>query len=116
MARPGRPERNRAARSFRQLRRFPHVINSDKVFGTHRGDSSYLYATATQQPYLRSRFLSCWRSVRSYYLRPIMVRGGGMRGKDEKTRIEPLGSPSSREMRRAAKRRRKNRGMPPPAT
>src|SRR5271163_1699526 len=36
MARPGRPERNRAARSFRQLRRFHHVINSDKVFGTHR--------------------------------------------------------------------------------
>jgi hypothetical protein len=24
------------ARSFRQLRRFHHVINSDKVFGTHR--------------------------------------------------------------------------------
>ena len=36
MARPGRPERNRAARSFRQLRRFDHVINSDKVFGTHK--------------------------------------------------------------------------------
>src|SRR5713226_6074168 len=36
MARPGRPERNRTARSFRQLRRFHHVINSDKVFGTHR--------------------------------------------------------------------------------
>src|SRR4249920_3305995 len=35
MARPGRPERNRAARSFRQLRRFHHVINTDKVFGTH---------------------------------------------------------------------------------
>ena len=35
MARPGRPERNRAARSFRQLRRFHHVINSEKVFGTH---------------------------------------------------------------------------------
>jgi len=32
---PGRPERNRTARSFRQLRRFHHVINSDKVFGTH---------------------------------------------------------------------------------
>jgi hypothetical protein len=29
------PERNRAARSFRQLRRFHHLINSDKVFGTH---------------------------------------------------------------------------------
>src|SRR6267378_559713 len=38
MARPGRPERNRAARSFRQLRRFHHVINSDKVFGTHNRD------------------------------------------------------------------------------
>jgi transposase, IS5 family len=36
MARPGRPERNRAARSFRQLRRFHHGINSNKVFGTHR--------------------------------------------------------------------------------
>src|SRR5882724_5667152 len=36
MARPGWPERNKAARSFRQLRRFHHVINSDKVFGTHR--------------------------------------------------------------------------------
>jgi hypothetical protein len=35
MARPGRPERNKATRSFRQLRRFHHVINSDKVFGTH---------------------------------------------------------------------------------
>src|SRR5437879_2075463 len=33
MARPAPPERNRAARSFRQLRRFHHVINSDKVFG-----------------------------------------------------------------------------------
>src|SRR6476620_1786007 len=35
MARLGRPERSRAARSFRQLMRFHHVINSDKVFGTH---------------------------------------------------------------------------------
>src|SRR5258706_9307900 len=41
MARPGRPERNRAARSFGQLRRFHHVINSDKVFGTHRWLSEY---------------------------------------------------------------------------
>src|SRR6202166_410207 len=35
MARPGRPERNRTARSFRQLRRFHHGINSNKGFGTH---------------------------------------------------------------------------------
>src|SRR5450631_2553167 len=33
MARPGRPGRNGAARSFRQLRRFRHVINWDRVFG-----------------------------------------------------------------------------------
>src|ERR1700737_2635559 len=37
MARPERPERNRTARSFHQLRRFHRVINSDKVFGTHSG-------------------------------------------------------------------------------
>src|ERR1700722_2473286 len=36
MARPGRPERNRTARSFGQLRRFHHVINSNKVFDTDR--------------------------------------------------------------------------------
>src|ERR1700761_7542305 len=36
MPKPGRPERNRAARSFRQLRRFHHGINSEEVFGTHR--------------------------------------------------------------------------------
>src|SRR5258708_10073546 len=36
MASPRRPERNRAARSFRQLRRFHHVINSYKVFGTDK--------------------------------------------------------------------------------
>src|SRR5229473_3184300 len=41
MARPGWPERNKAARSFRQLRRFHHVINSDKVFGTHRLFASF---------------------------------------------------------------------------
>jgi hypothetical protein len=35
MARPGRPERNRGARSFRQLRRFRGGINTEKVFGTH---------------------------------------------------------------------------------
>src|ERR1700736_1347594 len=37
MAKPGRPMRNRTARSFSQLRRFRHAINSDKVFGTHKG-------------------------------------------------------------------------------
>ena len=36
MARPGRPERNKEARSFLQLRRFRHLINADKVFSTHR--------------------------------------------------------------------------------
>src|ERR1700730_4046942 len=36
MARPGRSERNRTAQSFRQLRRFRHVINSDE-FSVHTG-------------------------------------------------------------------------------
>ena len=45
-----------------------------------------------------------------------MIQGGGMRGKDEMTRIEAFGSPRSAEMPRATMRRRKNRGMPPPAT
>src|SRR5258708_3475702 len=44
MARPGRPERNRAARSFRQLRRFDHVINSDK------GGFRYTQALALNAP------------------------------------------------------------------
>src|SRR3984957_4053514 len=35
MARPGRPERNRATRSFGQLGRFHHGFNSDRVFGRH---------------------------------------------------------------------------------
>ena len=45
-----------------------------------------------------------------------MVRGAGMRGRDEKPGIEVLGSPDSRKMLRAPKRPRKNRGVPPPAT
>lgn len=39
-----------------------------------------------------------------------------MGGKVEKDRIETFGSPSSGKMHPATKRRRKNRGMPPPAT
>jgi hypothetical protein len=35
MARPGRSGRNTKARSFCQLTRFHHVINTDRVFGTH---------------------------------------------------------------------------------
>jgi hypothetical protein len=36
--------------------------------------------------------------------------------KDEETRIGVSGSPDSKEMPLATKRRRKNRGVPPPAT
>ncbi|RZN03938.1 hypothetical protein CWO91_31435 [Bradyrhizobium genosp. SA-3] len=39
-----------------------------------------------------------------------------MGGKDGKTRIETLGSPDDIKVPPATKRRRKNRGMPPPAT
>src|SRR5450759_1559780 len=36
MARPAPPERSRSAQSSRQLSRFYHSINPDRVFGTHR--------------------------------------------------------------------------------
>src|SRR5260221_12804698 len=51
MARPGRPERNRVARSFRQLRRFRHVIKTDRVFGIHRAanQSHTRYALGAMQ-------------------------------------------------------------------
>src|SRR6266403_319226 len=51
MARPGWPERNRAARSFRQLWRFDHVINSDKVFGTHRYECRGLGEAGAVRPW-----------------------------------------------------------------
>jgi hypothetical protein len=50
MARPGRPERNRTARSFRQLRRFLYLINTDKVFGTHRPQKQRRRLRQNQQP------------------------------------------------------------------
>jgi hypothetical protein len=39
-----------------------------------------------------------------------------MDGEDEKDRIEAFGAAGSRETPRTTKRRRKNRGVPPPAT
>jgi hypothetical protein len=44
-----------------------------------------------------------------------MVMDGRMGSKDEETRVGVSGSPDSKEMPRAAKRCRKNRGIPPPA-
>jgi hypothetical protein len=62
MARPGRPERNKATRSFRQLRRFHHVINSDKVFGTH---SAFLAERAEDGEVKRAlkRMEEAWRTL-----------------------------------------------------
>ena len=36
MARPARPEQSKSERSSRQISRFYHSINPDRVFGTHR--------------------------------------------------------------------------------
>src|SRR6516164_2785837 len=36
MVRPGWPRQTITARSSRQSRRFPHLINVDRIFGTHR--------------------------------------------------------------------------------
>src|ERR1019366_5899290 len=43
MAKSKWPNRNIAARSFHQLRRFCHLINVDKVFGTHSGRFTQSY-------------------------------------------------------------------------
>jgi hypothetical protein len=45
-----------------------------------------------------------------------MVRGRCMSSNDEKTPFEAFGPPGTPELPRVAKRQRKNRGMPPPAT
>ena len=37
MARPGRPDQTKSARSSRQFSRFCYAKNPDKVFGTHNG-------------------------------------------------------------------------------
>ncbi|MET4046227.1 hypothetical protein ABIC03_007967 [Bradyrhizobium sp. RT6a] len=91
-----------------------HRVMSD---GVRMGcNPSYLYATAIQRPYLRSICVSCRRSLQSHNFIPNIVRGGGKSGKGEKTLIEALGPPSNWIIPRTTKRRRKNRGMPPPAT
>jgi hypothetical protein len=58
--RPGRPERNRAVRSFGQLRRFHHGINSDKVFGTHSRRTTYgRLSRNSAVTYIKAR----WRAI-----------------------------------------------------
>ena len=78
------------------------------------GDSSDLYATASSDTRALCSFLPKTTAI----LLPQTDHrwGGGMSGKDEKTRIEAIGSPASRNMPRGTKRHRKNRGMPAPAT
>src|SRR6202171_4812253 len=66
MARPGRPERNRTARSFRQLSRFHHVINSDKVFGTHSVENPLWGAPRIHGELLKLGFEVAQSSVAKY--------------------------------------------------
>src|SRR5258706_6917469 len=72
MARPGWPERNRAARTFRQLRRFDHVINSDKVFGTHSYATIFLRRIMFR-PWFRLIGRIGETGVDEYFLDPIPV-------------------------------------------
>src|ERR1700740_2487063 len=70
MARQGRPERNRTARSFRQLSRFDHVINSDKVFGTHR-DRIHIHGLVTHGPFFSSTYLGNILAVSNLEAGPV---------------------------------------------
>jgi hypothetical protein len=60
MARPRRPGRNKVVRSFRQLRRFHHVINTDMVFGTHKRQPKFREVFSGKRPasYRLSRFFA----------------------------------------------------------
>jgi hypothetical protein len=78
-------------------------------------DSSHFYARATPRPHPRSGPLSCRSSLLSNCLRPIMVRAEAWTARTIKTRTAVFGSPDCGKMP-PAKRHRKNRGMPPPAT
>src|SRR5258708_38366132 len=80
MARPGRPERNRTARSFRQLRRFHHGINSDEVFGTHnrRNNASQRF---TRSGEVWSAILSAIYSYGTMYMStPVVLITGALTG------------------------------------
>jgi hypothetical protein len=57
MASPGWPERSKATRSFRQLRRFHHGINSNKVFGTHTFIAVPWLLSAASAWYLKMRMM-----------------------------------------------------------
>src|ERR1700740_863254 len=70
MARQGRPERNRTARSFRQLSRFDHVINSDKVFGTHR-DRIHIHGLVTHGPFFSQTYLGNILAVSNLEAGPV---------------------------------------------
>src|SRR6202023_2519375 len=63
MTRSRRPERNRTARSFRQLRRFHHVINSHKVFGTHRFSFVHMGAPSNRTATLESQMIPMIQDV-----------------------------------------------------
>src|ERR1019366_8784411 len=51
MARPREQGINTAARSLRQLRRFYHLINADKIFGTHRASDGPVASIFAQDLY-----------------------------------------------------------------
>src|SRR5450759_843499 len=59
MARPREQGINTAARSLRQLRRFCHLINADKVFGTHRHDLKQSHSTRTKRKAIANIQQSC---------------------------------------------------------
>ena len=86
MARPARSERSRSARPSRQLSRFYHSINPDRVFGTHSYSSSHPKthrAAVGFTPGCVKRAKECWNESRT-------INGSAPAAKTRKTRrLEP---------------------------
>jgi hypothetical protein len=125
MVRPRRPEGNRAAPSFGQLKRFHHVINSDKVFGTHR-DAAPCATVAisctigTRNTPSRSGLLLCQVALNHWCYRRLVARWrshsracGNISGSRSRTRPSRGRGPGTLSGAMARSRSSRNQLTPP---
>jgi hypothetical protein len=114
MARPARPERSRSARSSRQLSRFYHSINPDRVFGTQwHGRRQVIWFGVTTHPtaeWIANQLTEAcgWEQLPRYLIRDCdaaygevfirRVRSMGIRDQptSPRSRFDPAGMPRPR--------------------